>query len=428
MGSLTSDATEALRAQVSEAESEIQSLCSEIMERYEECALVYRLCDRMGTVLGEEAIAGMVLEEVARVLQADAGEAWLLRRGEAECVAQLQADGEPNLPAPLRRATLAEGRPWLTEPARGHEPELAVPIPDPDGEPLGVLRLRGRAGARMYGTGEMKLTSALATLTSSFIRIDRMAEEVRLAEARKREMELTRQIHRGLLPGSEPSFPGIDVDAACIAADNIGGDYYDYLGFDDGSLGLLVADVSGHGVGAALFMAAAKGVFLAEARHAPDAATLLSEVNGVLYGDFSRADLFATALFARLDPGASRVEVVSAGHHPLLLVRADGSWETLSPRGVVLGVLEQQSFQPVSAPLTPGDLLLLFTDGILEARDAERRHYGQERLLQRARELRHLPARELTRRILEDLAAHRGGQPSHDDVTLVTVKIEEETR
>ena len=236
MGSVQSDPAEALHARVSEAETEIQSLCSEIMERYEECALVYRLCERMGTVLGEDAIAGTVLEEVARVLQADHGEAWLLRDEGIACVARLEGGPpEPGLPEALRQATLDEGRPWLTEP--GEEPELAVAIPDPEGRALGLLRLRGRAGERMYGTGETKLVSALATLTSSFIRLDRMAEEVRLAEARRRELELTRQIHQGLLPASGPSFPGIDVAASCQAAENIGGDYYDYLDFDDGGLG-----------------------------------------------------------------------------------------------------------------------------------------------------------------------------------------------
>jgi sigma-B regulation protein RsbU (phosphoserine phosphatase) len=322
-------------------EGELHSLASEILERYEEATLVYRLSDRLGTVFGEAEICRFVLEDATEVLGARAGEIWLQDSDRVVLTAAVPAHGgrgwEPREQAVF--SALRQARVWMREATHQREPVVAMPLPGPRDRPLGVLVLRGRTDGRSYRTGEVKLISVLALLAAAFIRNHRLAEETRRTEARRREDEIARQIHRSLLPAREPSFAGLEIAGCCQAAENIGGDYYGYVRLPDGSLGLAMADVSGHGVGAGLFMAVAKGALQAEARRTLSPAELLRRTNEALAEDFSEADMFSTAFFARFYPGGRRLEYSNGGHNPPLLVREAGSVELLDRGGRAMGVM-----------------------------------------------------------------------------------------
>ena len=195
-------------------------------------------------------------------------------------------------------------------------------FPKASGAFLGALVLQGRPAGRSYLTGEIKLMTAIAALAAAFIRNERLAERARGADARRRQDEIARQIHRGLLPRHDPLFAGLDISGGFRAADAVGGDYYGYVAMSDGSLGIAIADVSGHGVGAALYMAIAKGALQSEARDILSAGDVLGRVNEVLASDFSATDMFATFVFARFLPDGRRVVWSNAGHNPPLLLRA----------------------------------------------------------------------------------------------------------
>jgi hypothetical protein len=247
-------------------EDEIQGLCAEVLERYEEVTLVYRLCERLGSVDGERAMARLVLDEAARVLGARSGGLWL-REGEGlNAVASFPATPVRwNLTYSEAQSVMRDGKPWVQEADPGGESAVAVPLPSPGG-PIGLMVLWGRSSGRAYRSGDVKLLTAIATLTAAFVRNERLAAEARRSEARARDDEIARQVHRGLLPHGEPTLPGLEISGCCRSAENVGGDYYGYISMPDGSLGLVMADVSGHGVAAALYMAAAKGALQAEAR------------------------------------------------------------------------------------------------------------------------------------------------------------------
>ena len=412
-----------LVARLRQAEEEIRSLSVEILERYEEATLVYRLSETIGDALGEEAIARNVLESASRMLGAEDGTVWL-RDGER--LKQVGMAGRPDRrredDEPALSQALEEGRNWTREAVSGSAAAVAVPLPAPQGPPIGAVMLRGRPEGRTYRSGEVKLLTALAALTSAFVRNDRLAEESRRAESREREDEIARQIHRGLLPPTDAVFDGLDISGVCLAAKNIGGDYYGYIRMPDGSLGIAMADVSGHGVGAALYMAAMKGALQAEARRTFSPADLLSRTNEALVGDFSRSDVFATAFVARFYPGRRRMEFSNGGHHPPLLIRANGEVDPLGRGGPALGVLLDAVYEEQEKPLAEGDLLLIYTDGLIEARDRKHQFYGLERLIRVAGEHRHRDAREIHERILDDLALHCDGLPPRDDVTVVAVR------
>lgn len=404
-------------------EAEIRSLCSEILERYEEASLVYRLTAELGSVIGEIAMADLVLRNAARLLGARAGSIWLERAGSVESIASFPdatANAGPEDREPF--TALYEGSPWVREAREGEESVVAVPLPNPEGDPIGVMILRGRNEGRSYRSGETKLLTALAAVTAAFIRNDRLGEAARVAEAKRREDDIARQVHQGLLPDAEPEFPGLDVSGICLSADTVGGDYYGYIPMADGGLGLAIADISGHGVGAAMYMAAAKGALQTEARRIIAPSDLLRRTNEALAHDFGRSNVFATVFFLRFLREGGRIEFANGGHNPPLVVRADGRVERLERGGLALGILQNVLYQEESRDFEPGDVLVVYTDGLIEARDEGRRFYGLDRLERLVASHRRESAQSLRDGIVEDLERHVGGRAFRDDVTLVIVR------
>ena len=413
----------AVLADALESHDELASLCAEILERYEEASLVYRLSDRLGSVMGEAEIAKLVLEDAAEVLGARSAELWLHRGPVVELAAAV-----PEAPADLQAAqqgafrALYDGRPWLREASDDQPSEVAVPLPDPGGDPMGVLVLRGRPAGRSYGSGEIKVLTTIAALTSAFVRNDRMSSSARVADAKRREDEIARQIHTRLLPHAEPDVPGLDVAGMCLAADTVGGDYYGYLNLVDGALGIVMADISGHGVGAALYMAVAKGAIQAEARRLVSPSDLLRQLNETLSADFSRSDVFATAFITRFDTERGLLEYANGGHNPPLLFRPGGSIERLERGGLALGVMPSVLYQEESRRFGSGDILLVYTDGLVEARNRAGEFYGTGRVEELVVNLAGMDAAGIRDAVLADLDAYTGTVPLRDDVTLVVVR------
>lgn len=413
-------AVAALLTRILRQEAEIESLCSEISARYEEATFVYRLTDQIGAVLGESAIADLVLREAAGVFGVRAGALWLKNDGSLERVARFAElpDTQPGLAV---LATIATGRPFVNDAEVGSEAEAAVALPDGRGSFLGALLLRGRSGGRSFLTGDIKLMSAIAALAAAFIRNERLAELARRSETRRRESLLARDIHRGLLPRHDPLFAGLDVSGGFRAADGLGGDYYGYVAMADGSLGIAIADVSGHGVGAALYMAIAKGALETEARDTLSSGEILGRVNEVLASDFTATDTFATAVVARFLPDARRFVWSNAGHNPPLLLRADGEVEHLMPCGPALGVVAGARWRDLERRFAPGDALLMYTDGVIEAADAGRTFFGIERLIEAG--LRPADsAAAIREHVMEAVAQHVGTAPVEDDLTVLVAR------
>jgi sigma-B regulation protein RsbU (phosphoserine phosphatase) len=320
---------------------------------------------------------------------------------------------------------LGHRRPWLRDATPGRAAALAVPLAASEGEPMGAIVLRGRAGGRSYGSGDVKLLCSLATLAYAFIRNGHLAAEVRRADARRRDDEIARQVHLGLLPRTDPTVPGLELAGGCLAAGNVGGDYYGWLRDEDLGLGLVVADVSGHGVAAALVMAAAKGALRAEWRATRSPAELLASANALLVEDLCEADLFVTAFVARIGPKGRSVLASCAGHPPALVMRASGEVTALAAGGPALGVVADAAYDVQEVALSAGDVLVAYTDGLTEARGPARALFGTEALVRAVRGAHGLDAAGLRAHVLEAVATHRAGAPLEDDVTLVVARATE---
>ncbi len=401
-------------------EQELASLSQEILERYEEVTLVYRLSERLGAVLGRRAVSRLVLAEAAQVLRARGAELWLREDDGIERVATVGV-----VPPPLHavdralREAVEGAKVHLQEPGAATMARLIVPLPSPAGRPIGAIVMRERTDRSAYRTGHVKLLSALATLTAAFLRNHRLADKARDADLRRRDTELARQIHRSLLPPCETEFKTVETAGVSFSAEKIGGDCYDYLDFSDGSLGILIADVSGHGVGSAMYMAAVKGALHAEAQRTSDPGELLARTNTVLAANFDQTEMYATAFLFRVSADGGEWSYSGAGHPSPLCLRGDGSVERLDSSATALGLFAETEFETQRTHLAPEDRLVAYTDGVIEARASDQSMYGLRRLTRVARKALDSNAAALRNHLLEDLERHTDHRGMADDVTLV---------
>jgi serine phosphatase RsbU (regulator of sigma subunit) len=227
---------------------------------------------------------------------------------------------------------------------------------------------------------------------------------------------------------------GLSVTALCEPAREVGGDYYDFLPLDDHRVGVLIADVSGKGTSAALYMAELKGLVLSLSRIHASPRDLLIMANRIIAKHLD-ARSFITMTYAVLDLEARTMTYARAGHTPLIYVPsrgngADPAAQILAPDGLVLGLKidEGQTFERIlreeTIQLQSGDLYLFFTDGISEAMDAADDCFGETRLAALVQEHGHLPADQLRERVLREINSFVGDAPQHDDMTMILLKID----
>lgn len=238
------------------------------------------------------------------------------------------------------------------------------------------------------------------------------------------ELDTARRIQMAILPGEAGATSGIDVAARYIPMTAVAGDFYDYLEPGEGKFGVLVADVCGHGVPAALVASMLKVAFTAQASHAAEPARLLDHINQTLCGKLERS--FVTAIYVFVDRQALQLRYAGAGHPPLLLRRPDGSLQTLLKNGLPLGRFPAARYSDASLELQPGDRLLLYTDGIPEAQNKASEFFGAERLNGFLQSNGHGSPAEFADAFLQHLTAwsgRRAGESFDDDTTLVVLDI-----
>jgi serine phosphatase RsbU (regulator of sigma subunit) len=249
------------------------------------------------------------------------------------------------------------------------------------------------------------------------------AEKERLEE----ELRIARQIQMSLLPQNTVGLPGLRIAALCLPAAEVGGDYYDLLPLSDTKMGVLVADVSGKGTSAALYMAELKGLVLSLSRIHDSPAKLLAEANRILAANMDSRS-FITMTYAVVDTAARTLRYARAGHNPLIhLEAATGRTRVLAPQGIGLGMDRGERFEEVleeaEVKLVQGDVFLFFTDGLSEAMNERAELFGEERLREVIEQAETLGTDDLKDRILGTVREFVGGAAQHDDMTMVILKV-----
>jgi serine phosphatase RsbU (regulator of sigma subunit) len=272
----------------------------------------------------------------------------------------------------------------------------------------------------------------LGELAESFNLMSRGIQQLMQEQAEKERLEeelrIARQIQMSLLPAQGVAgLPGVRVAALCLPAAEVGGDYYDLLPLGKTRMGVLVADVSGKGTSAALYMAELKGLVLSLSRIYESPAKLLSEANRILAANMDSRS-FVTMTYAVVDTAARRMRYARAGHNPLIHFQArTGLTRVLTPAGLGLGLDPGDRFDKIleedEVPLDAGDFFLFFTDGLSEAMNPGAELFGEGRLRRILEDSGRLTSEELKQRILEEVRRFVGDADPHDDMTLVVLKV-----
>jgi phosphoserine phosphatase RsbU/P len=238
-------------------------------------------------------------------------------------------------------------------------------------------------------------------------------------EQEQREFDEARRIQRKLLPNVIPQIDGWEIAASWQPAAGVGGDCYDVVRFGETRLALSIADVVGKGIPAALLMSNLQAAVRAFATDAAQPGELCQQVNRILCGNIGEGR-FISFFYCVVDDDLGALTYANAGHYPPILVRADGSVERLIPGGAVLGVFADAGYEQGSVAVRSGDRLVLFTDGITEARRADDQEYGEERLIDLAVQNRACSAPALQARLADAVASFTGGA-YQDDATLIVL-------
>jgi len=252
------------------------------------------------------------------------------------------------------------------------------------------------------------------------------------AEERTRlefELQLSTKVQQALLPQQLPEIPGLELAAFSRPADIVSGDYFDFFRFSDEAYGLVIGDVAGHGMSASLLMASLQATLrtLAPDYGAPDEA--VQRLNQLFSHNIHMIS-FVTLFLARFDSQTHTLTYCNAGHNPPLLCTASKDGEQISwlrPTGAAIGLVEEFQFEAKTVHLAPGDVLLLYTDGIVEAMDRKGEAFGQDRLVELVRHGSHWSVQELVRYVRHHLHVFTEGRPLADDATIIVCKADETT-
>jgi Stage II sporulation protein E (SpoIIE) len=287
----------------------------------------------------------------------------------------------------------------------------------------GDAALRDREGvAGVVAAAVEVVLAGLATTASRATPATSDAERVH-AERLEHELVIGRRIQRQLMPRRFPALPGWEIAAAYDAAREVGGDLYDafLLRGQPGSLGIVVADVTGKGIPAALVMADVRALLHAAADHGGGPAVTLRRVNTILVHERD-AGLFVTIAHGLIDAATGHLDLASAGHEPVLVLRAGGTIDVLEPAGRLVGMVEEIGSEVLADQLEPGDALVAYTDGITEARAPDGRFYGEDRLRTVVSGASGGSAAEIVDAILADVTSFRDGAEASDDLTVLVVR------
>jgi phosphoserine phosphatase RsbU/P len=298
--------------------------------------------------------------------------------------------------------------------------QLTVPITS-DGQIIGAFNLESdRAGN--FSEKDLEWLTVLATQVAIAIDKARLHDELLEKKRLDEELRIAREVQLSLLPTSAPKLEGLDLAGINVPSRNIGGDYYDFIPIVEGHLGIVVADVVGKGIPASIIMASFRAFLRAEIRNNYAIQTIWARVNNLLC-EILQLNQFVTAFYGVLDLQRRRFTYSNAGHHPALLLRADGKWRQLKSGGTVLGIFEGATYEEEFVDFVPGDLFVLYTDGLLEAENETAQMFGLNRLKRLVRANASLPAVELCDAIYAELRRFTKGSRLEDDTTIVVAKV-----
>lgn len=298
---------------------------------------------------------------------------------------------------------------------------LCVPLKVKD-RMIGLISLFNKK-KEAFTPNDQRLLSIIAMQSAQVIENARLYEEEKKLQQIEEDLKTARNIQFSLLPKENPSLPNVDIAGFSLPAREVGGDYYDFINIDQDRLGIVIADVSGKGMPAALLMANLQATLRGQAltNYAPS--KCIAKSNSLLCRSVD-VGKFVTLFYGILNTNEKTFTYTNAGHCYPLIFNRKGEFKELEKGGLVLGVLDDYPYQEERMVLHPGELILLYTDGITEAFNQRDEQFEEERLIKVVQESFHLDAKDISQQILNHVIAFQEDVPQSDDLTSVVVKVQ----
>jgi len=297
---------------------------------------------------------------------------------------------------------------------------IAVPLQTND-RVIGLIYVDTPHLIREFTREDLNLLTVMANVAAIRIEHARLVEIETTERAMANEMKQAAQIQLGLLPKLAPKSKGLDVAGLTVPARTVGGDYYDWITFDDGRVSIIVADVAGKGMPASLIMSSLHARVHVLFEDGEDLGGKVTRLNKHTCGNCPE-NRFITFFATVVNPDTGELVYSNAGHNPALIVRASGGHDTLKEGGLILGILGISQYKGVDAKLEAGDVLVLYSDGVTEAVDPSDNDFGEDRLAQLVSNMRNRPAQEIAEAINKAVFDFVKGAPQADDITVVVAR------
>lgn len=432
----------ALVGHMHQARLEVEHAAFELAERYEEINLLYTTSEIFGRTVSLEEAAARILEEIAQTV--GAGRAALLVHDRVtdtlQVVTSIGFDPKEATPIAVsdphsisarvfreQRATIIEPGPDARESEFYRQGSLlSVPIlwtnPGHAPLPLGVVNLSGRRSGAPFSAGDEKLVSAIATQIGTAIQINRLVRSSLSQQRLQQEMQLANDLQMKLLPDTTHFLPEAQVAARVVPAESVGGDFYHLFRLGEGRTGVMVGDVSSHGYRAALIMALVMSASQIHAQTTADPAEMLSALLATVAEELDSTEMFVSVFYGVLDPARGRLCYANAGHPHAFMIGADGCVERLAASTPPLGMSDRLPSTVERPWVSSDDLLVLFTDGVSDARNRYDQRLGESAIIDLVRAHRHEPPAAILDRALRRLQQHMGDVLRRDDLTIVIAR------
>ncbi len=300
---------------------------------------------------------------------------------------------------------------------------LSVPL-RLQGRMIGLLNVFNKQDESGFTEEDQRLLSIIAAQSAQVIENARLYEEEQVLMRMEEDLRVAYEIQVNLLPEANPEIPGYDIAGKSIPAREVGGDYYDFIEISEDRWAFCLGDISGKGVPASILMANLQATLRSQTLFGNSCRECLERSNKLLYRS-TDIQKFATLFYGILDIQKHHVEYSKAGHEAPFLFAKNSEVRRLNTGGTILGFMENSSYNEETIPFKPGDVLVIYSDGITEAMNEEEEQFGEEGLEPVIRENIELPAEQLIDRIVEAARAFAGEQPPMDDMTLLVIKRNE---
>ncbi|HEX6536856.1 MAG TPA: GAF domain-containing SpoIIE family protein phosphatase [Gemmatimonadaceae bacterium] len=430
-------------AQYLQSALEVEHAANELAERYEEINLLYTITEILGRTVSLEEAAATILKEISETVGARRGSILVHDRvtDTLQTVAALGVDVLDVPPIALhdecsvsarvfrtRRAVIADERdePCPAEALYRRGMMLSVPImwtaPNGGAEPLGVVNLSDRGSGQPFTAGDQKLIAAIATQIGTAIQNTRLVRASLSQQRLVQELALAHDLQMRLLPRVSVVEPEAQVAARVVPAESVGGDFYNLFRLGNGRTGVMIGDVSSHGYRAALIMALTMSASAIHAQSSSDPGAMLAALLATLREELATTEMFISTFYGVIDRERGVLRYANTGHPHAYHVSANGDMERLGAIDPPLGMVEDVP-SARSRSWTPGsDLLLLFTDGVSDARNRFGLRLGEQPVLDIVHRYRTERPTIILQRVFEELAEHTGEAVQRDDLAVILVR------